>query len=189
MSTNGTAFDLWWLYSDYIFVLILEYRILCSVPLSFLKVRIPLYGSCNQVRLHQNYRSTRCIVEAATALIQHNQKRCQEKQAHTDNAVGDKVSFCRLWFQAVNSSLLWTVSFQSSVHPTDSMGESEPITSLTFSSITLSAALYKDLLSLLPTTLSSSAASRLWWWSAEQKQHSVRLLWTTFSWIVLARVH
>ena len=81
-----------------------------------------LCGSCNQVRLHQNYRSTRCIVEAATALIQHNQKRCQEKQAHTDNAVGDKVSFCRFWFQAVNSSLLWTVSFQSSVHPTDSMG-------------------------------------------------------------------
>lgn len=78
---------------------------MCSVHQIFLKVRVPLCGSCNQVRLHQNYRSTRCIVEAATALIQHNQKRCQGKQAHTDNAVGDKVSFCRFLFLAVTSSL------------------------------------------------------------------------------------
>jgi hypothetical protein len=42
------------------------------------------------------------------------------------------------------------------------VGGSELITSLIFSLITLSAALYKELLSLLPTTLSSSAASRLW---------------------------
>jgi hypothetical protein len=44
------------------------------------------------VRLHQNYRSTRCIVEAATSLIKHNTKRCQEKQVHTDNSAGDRVS-------------------------------------------------------------------------------------------------
>ncbi|CAM6107427.1 unnamed protein product [Calypogeia fissa] len=44
-----------------------------------------------EVRLHQNYRSTRCIVEAASALIKNNIKRYQSKQAFTDNQLGDKI--------------------------------------------------------------------------------------------------
>ncbi|KAG6544381.1 hypothetical protein Mapa_014215 [Marchantia paleacea] len=44
-----------------------------------------------EVRLHQNYRSTRCIVEAASALIRNNNKRCQTEQVVTDNNLGDKI--------------------------------------------------------------------------------------------------
>eukprot|EP01018_Ginkgo_biloba_P005197 Gb_06420 [translate_table: standard] len=44
-----------------------------------------------EVRLHQNYRSTRCIVEAASSLIQNNLKRCPLKQVFTDNVPGDKI--------------------------------------------------------------------------------------------------
>lgn len=70
----------------------------CDVLVSFychssLKWGNTLHVLSWQVRLHQNYRSTRSIVEAATSLIQHNKKRCQEKQAHTLNDVGEKV-FC-----------------------------------------------------------------------------------------------
>ncbi|CAK9219309.1 unnamed protein product [Sphagnum troendelagicum] len=49
------------------------------------------FPQLKEVRLHQNYRSTRCIVEAATSLIKHNTKRCQEKQVHTDNSAGDRI--------------------------------------------------------------------------------------------------
>lgn len=45
-----------------------------------------------QVRLTKNYRSTRCIVEAASFLIQNNSKRCQSKRVLTDNSVGSKVN-------------------------------------------------------------------------------------------------
>ncbi|OWM75728.1 hypothetical protein CDL15_Pgr021893 [Punica granatum] len=45
-----------------------------------------------QVRLNKNYRSTRCIVEAATSLIQNNVKRCRLKDVVTDNSSGSKVT-------------------------------------------------------------------------------------------------
>ncbi|KAL3680202.1 hypothetical protein R1sor_023158 [Riccia sorocarpa] len=50
-----------------------------------------------EVRLHQNYRSTRCIVEAASALIRNNNKRCQSEQPVTENNLGDKIKIkeCR----------------------------------------------------------------------------------------------
>uniref|UniRef100_A0A803N937 DNA 3'-5' helicase n=1 Tax=Chenopodium quinoa TaxID=63459 RepID=A0A803N937_CHEQI len=44
-----------------------------------------------EVRLKKNYRSTRCIVDAAASLIRHNVKRSQLKQAFTDNSSGSKV--------------------------------------------------------------------------------------------------
>ncbi|KAJ7536016.1 hypothetical protein O6H91_12G053800 [Diphasiastrum complanatum] len=44
-----------------------------------------------EVRLHQNYRSTRCIVEAASCLIRNNLNRCQTKQPFTANAPGDRI--------------------------------------------------------------------------------------------------
>lgn len=44
-----------------------------------------------QIRLNKNYRSTRCIVEAASSLIQNNLKRCQRKEVLTDNSTGSKV--------------------------------------------------------------------------------------------------
>lgn len=46
-----------------------------------------------QVRLNKNYRSTRCIVEAASFVIQNNIKRCQLKSVLTDNVSGSKVLF------------------------------------------------------------------------------------------------
>ena len=51
------------------------------------------FRSHKEVRLHQNYRSTRCIVEAASSLIRNNVKRCPSKHVFTDNVSGDKVSF------------------------------------------------------------------------------------------------
>ncbi|KAA8539746.1 hypothetical protein F0562_026438 [Nyssa sinensis] len=44
-----------------------------------------------EVRLNKNYRSTRCIVEAASSLIQNNLKRCQLKNVTTDNSCGNKI--------------------------------------------------------------------------------------------------
>lgn len=54
------------------------------------------YGetSMTQIRLNKNYRSTKSIVEAATALIHNNTKRdlkCH-KLVETDNPDGSKVS-------------------------------------------------------------------------------------------------
>lgn len=46
-----------------------------------------------QIRLNKNYRSTRCIVEAASSLIQNNMKRCQLKDVLTDNSSGSKVIY------------------------------------------------------------------------------------------------
>ncbi|MCO5600450.1 hypothetical protein L7F22_054563 [Adiantum nelumboides] len=50
-----------------------------------------------EVRLQHNYRSTRCIVEAAAALIGNNVKRSEDKQAVTDNEYGERISIkeCR----------------------------------------------------------------------------------------------
>ncbi|KAG9150177.1 hypothetical protein Leryth_009746 [Lithospermum erythrorhizon] len=45
-----------------------------------------------EVRLNKNYRSTGCIVEAASHLIQNNIKRCKSKSALTDNPTGSKIS-------------------------------------------------------------------------------------------------
>ncbi|XP_056683975.1 ATP-dependent DNA helicase SRS2-like protein At4g25120 isoform X2 [Spinacia oleracea] len=45
-----------------------------------------------EVRLKKNYRSTRCIVEAAASLIKNNVNRCQLKQALTDNSSGSKIT-------------------------------------------------------------------------------------------------
>ncbi|KAL3524111.1 hypothetical protein ACH5RR_016945 [Cinchona calisaya] len=45
-----------------------------------------------EVRLNKNYRSTRCIVEAASSLIQNNLKRCPSKDILTDNSSGSKIT-------------------------------------------------------------------------------------------------
>ncbi|XP_031095692.1 ATP-dependent DNA helicase SRS2-like protein At4g25120 isoform X1 [Ipomoea triloba] len=45
-----------------------------------------------EVRLDKNYRSTRCIVEAASSLIQHNLRRCWSKHVLTDNSSGHKIT-------------------------------------------------------------------------------------------------
>ncbi|GFY84423.1 P-loop containing nucleoside triphosphate hydrolases superfamily protein [Actinidia rufa] len=45
-----------------------------------------------EVRLNKNYRSTRCIVEAASSLIRNNLKRCQLKNVLTDNSCGSKIT-------------------------------------------------------------------------------------------------
>lgn len=44
-----------------------------------------------QIRLNKNYRSTRCIIEAASSVIKNNIKRCQLKHVDTDNCSGSKV--------------------------------------------------------------------------------------------------
>lgn len=46
-----------------------------------------------QVRLNKNYRSTRCIIEAASSLIRNNRNRCQLKDILTDNSSGSKVVY------------------------------------------------------------------------------------------------
>ncbi|CAA0810991.1 P-loop containing nucleoside triphosphate hydrolases superfamily protein [Striga hermonthica] len=49
----------------------------------------PMY---KEVRLNKNYRSTRCIVEAASFLIRNNSKRCISKNVVTDNSSGSKIT-------------------------------------------------------------------------------------------------
>ncbi|KAL0359072.1 UNVERIFIED_CONTAM: ATP-dependent DNA helicase SRS2-like protein [Sesamum angustifolium] len=49
----------------------------------------PMY---KEVRLNKNYRSTRCIVEAASFLIRNNSKRCKSKVVLTDNSSGSKIT-------------------------------------------------------------------------------------------------
>ncbi|GMP23810.1 hypothetical protein CsSME_00001280 [Camellia sinensis var. sinensis] len=44
-----------------------------------------------EVRLNKNYRSTRCIVEAASSLIKNNLNRGQLKNVLTDNSCGSKI--------------------------------------------------------------------------------------------------
>ncbi|KAK3183346.1 hypothetical protein Dsin_030632 [Dipteronia sinensis] len=44
-----------------------------------------------EIRLTRNYRSTGCIVEAASSLIKHNVKRCQLKNVLTENSYGSKI--------------------------------------------------------------------------------------------------
>ncbi|XP_030530157.1 ATP-dependent DNA helicase SRS2-like protein At4g25120 isoform X3 [Rhodamnia argentea] len=45
-----------------------------------------------EIRLVKNYRSTRCIVEAASSLIKNNVKRRQFKNVLTDNSTGSKIT-------------------------------------------------------------------------------------------------
>ncbi|XP_011084763.1 ATP-dependent DNA helicase SRS2-like protein At4g25120 [Sesamum indicum] len=49
----------------------------------------PMY---KEVRLNINYRSTRCIVEAASFLIRNNLNRCKSKDVLTDNSSGSKIT-------------------------------------------------------------------------------------------------
>lgn len=51
------------------------------------------YNFLFQIRLDKNYRSTRCIIEAASFLIRNNAKHCQTKRVLTDNSSGSKVNF------------------------------------------------------------------------------------------------
>lgn len=44
-----------------------------------------------QIKLNKNYRSTHCILEAASSLIQNNVKRCQSMKFVTDNPTGSRV--------------------------------------------------------------------------------------------------
>ncbi|KZV24457.1 ATP-dependent DNA helicase srs2-like [Dorcoceras hygrometricum] len=50
------------------------------------------FPTYKEVRLNKNYRSTRCIVEAASILIGNNSKRCNSKDVITDNASGSKIT-------------------------------------------------------------------------------------------------
>ncbi|KAK1388436.1 DNA helicase [Heracleum sosnowskyi] len=49
----------------------------------------PMY---KEIRLDKNYRSTRCIIEAASFLIRNNAKRSQTKRVLTDNSSGSKIT-------------------------------------------------------------------------------------------------
>ncbi|GAV73387.1 UvrD-helicase domain-containing protein/UvrD_C domain-containing protein [Cephalotus follicularis] len=49
------------------------------------------FPNYREIRLNKNYRSTRYIVEAASSLIRNNMKRCQFKNALTDNSSGSKI--------------------------------------------------------------------------------------------------
>ncbi|XP_012569785.1 ATP-dependent DNA helicase SRS2-like protein At4g25120 isoform X2 [Cicer arietinum] len=49
------------------------------------------FPNYKEIRLNKNYRSTRCIVEAASSLIKNNAKRCQSKKVLTDNSSGSKI--------------------------------------------------------------------------------------------------
>ncbi|PWA91794.1 DNA helicase, UvrD/REP type, P-loop containing nucleoside triphosphate hydrolase [Artemisia annua] len=45
-----------------------------------------------EIKLNKNYRSTRCIVDAASFLIRNNSKRCQQSKVLTDNSSGSKIT-------------------------------------------------------------------------------------------------
>ncbi|PHT89071.1 ATP-dependent DNA helicase SRS2-like protein [Capsicum annuum] len=68
--------------------------------------RITIVGDEDQVRLTKNYRSTRCIVEAASFLIQNNLKRCQSKRVLTDNSVGSKITIKECCNEAAQCSFV-----------------------------------------------------------------------------------
>ncbi|XP_039010048.1 ATP-dependent DNA helicase SRS2-like protein At4g25120 isoform X2 [Hibiscus syriacus] len=50
------------------------------------------FTNYKEIRLIRNYRSTRCIVEAASHLIQNNSKRCLSKNFLSENAYGSKIT-------------------------------------------------------------------------------------------------
>ncbi|KAM7272183.1 hypothetical protein ACFE04_026846 [Oxalis oulophora] len=49
------------------------------------------FPNYKEIKLDKNYRSTRCIIEAATSLIKNNKKRLHSKDALTDNSLGSKI--------------------------------------------------------------------------------------------------
>ncbi|MFQ5883098.1 MAG: ATP-dependent helicase [Candidatus Methylomirabilales bacterium] len=51
------------------------------------------YPLCKVIRLEQNYRSTKCILEAASSVIAWNRGR-KEKRLWTDNDAGEPIGFC-----------------------------------------------------------------------------------------------
>ncbi|XVF11310.1 hypothetical protein REPUB_Repub08aG0016100 [Reevesia pubescens] len=50
------------------------------------------FPNYKEIRLIRNYRSTRCIVEAASCLIQNNTKRCLSKNFLSENSYGSKIT-------------------------------------------------------------------------------------------------
>ncbi|XWS37004.1 hypothetical protein CRYUN_Cryun19dG0006200 [Craigia yunnanensis] len=50
------------------------------------------FPNYREIRLIRNYRSTRCIVEAASCLIQNNKKRCLSKNFLSENSYGSKIT-------------------------------------------------------------------------------------------------
>ncbi|XP_022771466.1 ATP-dependent DNA helicase SRS2-like protein At4g25120 [Durio zibethinus] len=50
------------------------------------------FPNYKEIRLIRNYRSTRCIVEAASCLIQNNTKRCLSKNFLSANSYGSKIT-------------------------------------------------------------------------------------------------
>ncbi|KAG2401967.1 ATP-dependent DNA helicase SRS2-like protein [Vigna angularis] len=77
-------------------IVIDEFQDTSAMQYKFLKIlgshhKITIVGDDDQIRLNKNYRSTRCIVEAASCLIQNNSKRSQLKNVLTDNSSGSKI--------------------------------------------------------------------------------------------------
>ncbi|XP_050945735.1 ATP-dependent DNA helicase SRS2-like protein At4g25120 isoform X2 [Cucumis melo] len=50
------------------------------------------FPTYKEIRLNKNYRSTGCIIDAASSLIQNNKKRCPLKNVQTDNLTGSKIT-------------------------------------------------------------------------------------------------
>ncbi|GAB2235527.1 hypothetical protein Drorol1_Dr00025952 [Drosera rotundifolia] len=50
------------------------------------------FPNLKEILLNRNYRSTRCIVEAASSLSQNNKRRCQLKKVLADNSSGEKIT-------------------------------------------------------------------------------------------------
>ncbi|XP_074372671.1 ATP-dependent DNA helicase SRS2-like protein At4g25120 [Apium graveolens] len=50
------------------------------------------FPTYKEIRLDKNYRSTRCIIEAASFLIRNNAKRSQTRRVLTDNSSGSKIT-------------------------------------------------------------------------------------------------
>ncbi|XP_022995240.1 ATP-dependent DNA helicase SRS2-like protein At4g25120 [Cucurbita maxima] len=50
------------------------------------------FPTYKEIRLNKNYRSTGCIIDAASSLIRNNKKRCPFKDVQTDNLTGSKIT-------------------------------------------------------------------------------------------------
>ncbi|XP_038907259.1 ATP-dependent DNA helicase SRS2-like protein At4g25120 isoform X2 [Benincasa hispida] len=50
------------------------------------------FPTYKEIRLNKNYRSTGCIIDAASSLIRNNKKRCPLKDVLTDNLTGSKIT-------------------------------------------------------------------------------------------------
>lgn len=65
------------------------------------------FPNAKEVKLEQNYRSTKNIVAAANRLIKHNQKR-QDKKLWTSNEAGQPVALCELYDD--NQEIDWVIN-------------------------------------------------------------------------------